>query len=158
MTGIAAVSGQISSAASATALAPNALAAGAAGGANSTGDVGKAGSSSAAGMADAAGSPISAGSSTSVQTSSLISSAQPNATIENIAALMLSLLLSKSDESKDKDDPWKVLAGMAMLGAMASQQGQGVTMSQSTSVVSEAYSTGGTAAAATGGSVNISAG
>ncbi|MCE9605483.1 MAG: hypothetical protein K8U03_11350 [Planctomycetia bacterium] len=155
MSGIAAVSGQISSAASATASAPNALAAGAAGGTQGSGGVGKSESASAAGVAKPdASSAQSAGSSTSVQTSSFINSAQPNATIENMAALMLSLLLSKSDESKDKDDPWKMLAGMALLGAMANQN-QGISMSQSTTVVSEAYSTGGTAAAATGGSVNI---
>ena len=85
-----------------------------------------------------------------MQTSALINSAQPNANIQNMAALMLSLLLSKSDDSREsKDDAWKMLAGMALLGMMASQN-QGVSFMQSTSVVTEAYGAGGAGAAAAG--------
>jgi len=160
MSGIAAVSGQISSVSTASfsspgASAAGALGAGAGGGTGAAVGLGQAGQAAAAGIAGLeAGAAGGAASATSVQTSSLIASAQPNANIQNMAALILSMLLNKSDDSKDKDDAWKMLAGMAMLGMLA-QQGQNVTMTQSTSVVSEAYGTGGATAAATGASVNF---
>jgi len=164
MSGIAAVSGQISSVSTASfmstgASAAGALGAGSSGGAAATDGLGQAGQAAAAGIAGtdvnsaaSATGGLSAG--LSVQTSSLISAAQPNANIQNMAALMLAMLLNKSsEESKDKDDPWKMLAGMAMLGALANQN-QNVTMMQSTSVVSQAYGTEA-ATAATGATVNF---
>lgn len=160
MSGIAAVSGQISSVSTASfmttgASAAGALGTGAAGATGPTDGLGQTGQAAASGIAgldaSATGGLLSG---LSVQTSSLIASAQPNANIQNMAALLLSLLLSKSnDESKDKDDPWKMLAGMAMLGAMANQN-QNVSMMQSTTVVSQAYGTDA-AAAATGATVNF---
>lgn len=150
MSGIAAVSGQVSSLAAVSFASPGAAA-------GASGSEGVAGSTSAS-LANFAGTVAGLGSSglggtgasTSVQTSALISSAQPNANIQNMAALMLSLLLSKSDDSKDnKDDAWKMLAGMALLGMMASQN-QGGSFMQSTSVVSAAYGADGAGAAAAG--------
>lgn len=167
MSGIAAVSGSMSSVAAASFVAPQAAAAGpagaaAAGGASGSDGVAGANSSSLANFAATlAGLDPSAlggaAGSTSVQTSALINSAQPNANIQNMAALMLSLLLSKSDDSKEsKDDAWKMLAGMALLGMMASQN-QGASMMQTTSVVTAAYGAGAGAAAAgaAGSAVNI---
>ncbi len=145
MSGIAAVSGSMSSLSAASFASAGA---GAAGTAGAAGAGGGSGSQGVAGLDPSAVGGAS-GSSTSVQTSALINSAQPNANIQNMAALMLSLLLSKSDDSKDnKDDAWKMLAGMAMLGMMA--QNQGASFMQSTSVVTEAYSAGGAGAAAAG--------
>jgi len=145
MSGIAAVSGPMSSVSAASFASAGSAAAGA-GGAAAAG--GASGSDGVAGLDPSA---VGGGaSSTSVQTSALINSAQPNANIQNMAALMLSLLLSKSDDSKEsKDDAWKMLAGMAMLGMMAGQN-QGASFMQSTSVVTEAYSTGGAGASAAG--------
>lgn len=159
MSGIAAVSGSMSSVAAASFVAPQTAAAGAAGAAapgGASGSDGVAGSTSsslanfAATLAGLDPSAVGgAAGSTSVQTSALINSAQPNANIQNMAALMLSLLLSKSDDSKEnKDDAWKMLAGMALLGMMAQQQG--ASFMQSTSVVTQAYSAGGAGAAAAG--------
>lgn len=160
MSGIAAVSGQMSSVSTASfmttgASAAGALGTGAAGGTGAADGLGQAGQAAAAGIAGqdvSATGGLPAG--LSVQTSSLIASAQPNANIQNMAALLLSLLLSKSnDESKDKDDPWKMLAGMAMLGMLA-QQNQSVTMTQSSASVSQAYGAAGASAAA-GATVNV---
>jgi hypothetical protein len=160
MSGIAAVSGQISSVSTASfmttgASAAGALGAGATGGTGAADGLGQAGQAAAAviaGLDASATGGLPAG--LSVQTSSLIASAQPNANIQNMAALLLSLLLSKSnDESKDKDDPWKMLAGMAMLGMLA-QQNQSVTMTQSSASVSQAYGAAGASAAA-GATVNV---
>lgn len=160
MSGIAAVSGQISSVSTASfmttgASAAGALGTGAAGGTGAADGLGQDGQAAAAGIAGldaSATGGLPAG--LSVQTSSLIASAQPNANIQNMAALLLSLLLSKSnDESKDKDDPWKMLAGMAMLGMLA-QQNQSVTMTQSSASVSQAYGAAGASASA-GATVNV---
>jgi hypothetical protein len=151
MSGIAAVSGSMSSISAASFASSGAAAASTAGGAGTAETAGAGAGSGSEGVAafDPWGVGGASGSSTSVQTSALINSAQPNANIQNMAALMLSLLLSKSDDSKDnKDDAWKMLAGMAMLGMMA--QNQGASFMQSTSVVTEAYSAGGAGAAAAG--------
>lgn len=153
MSGIAAVSGSMSSVAAASFVAPQGAVSGAGGASGSEGVAGSTSASLANFAATVAGLDPSAvggaAGSTSVQTSALINSAQPNANIQNMAALMLSLLLSKSDDSKEsKDDAWKMLAGMAMLGMMAQQQG--ASFMQSTSVVTQAYSVGGAGAAAAG--------
>ncbi len=73
-----------------------------------------------------------------------------------LATLALALLLSKSDDSQDKQDPWKMLASLALLNGMMQGQ-QTIQFSAQWSVggadASAAASSGATSAV--GGSLNV---
>ena len=61
------------------------------------------------------------------QMSSLMSLVGDSNQTNALATLALALLLSKSDESKEKQDPWKMLASMALMSGL--MQGQQIQMS-----------------------------
>ena len=89
------------------------------------------------------------------QASSLLSlSGQQQSPAEALGAFLIAMLLSKSNESKDKQDPLAMLANLAMLGA-ALQQGatNAATNLTMMSSVTTAYSGGGASAA--GASINV---
>jgi hypothetical protein len=114
----------------------------------STGAVGAA----APDAASAPGQPGAVHGALGVQTSLFMETAQCIGNVDALAALALALLLGKSSEGKNGDDPWKMLVAMAMLAGM-SGGGSSVSFSQSTTVSPEAYAA--PAAAASGANVNL---
>jgi hypothetical protein len=106
---------------------------------------------SAPGAAPALGEAGSVPGALGVQTSLLLESAKGLGNVDALAALALALLLGKSSEAKNDDDPWKMLVAMAMLSGM-SGGGASVSFTQNVSVSPAAYAP---AQAAAGTSVNL---
>ena len=88
-----------------------------------------------------------------VQTSMLMQSTQGANSVDQLAALALALLLGKSSEAKNNEDPWKMLVAMAMLSGISGQGSNvSMSMSQNVSVSPEAYAAGAVTA---GANVNV---
>lgn len=90
------------------------------------------------------------------QVSSLLSFSSQQSPAEALGALLIALLVSKNQETKDKQDPLAMLAGLAMLGA-ALQQGAASAASNLTMIssVTSAYTAAGPTAAASVSTFNV---
>lgn len=99
----------------------------------------------------ATGETAATGGATSLQQSLLMQNGGANG-IDQLAALMMSLLLGKSKEAKNDDDPWKTLMALAMLSGAGGKTT--VSMSQTITAPGEAYAAAGAGAAAAP-SVNV---
>jgi hypothetical protein len=90
-----------------------------------------------------------------MQSSILVQGGQQSG-MDAMGALALGMLLGKGggSQDKDKDDSWKMLAMMAMMGGMG-QNKQSISFSQTTSQVQSSYAA--SAAGASTGSMSVQA-
>ena len=89
-----------------------------------------------------------------LQLAGSLSAASGSSTIDPMATLALALLMSRGNETQDKNDPWKALASLALMSGAMGQQSLSVTMSVDIGSAQQAY--GADAAAGVAGA-NLSA-
>lgn len=118
----------------------------------SSGAVGAAGVSGSD-AATAAGDVASPTGALGVQTSLLLQQGNGLSNVDQLAALALMLLMSKSNDSQKSDDnAWKMLAMMALMSGLGQNGQTTFSFSQSVGDASAVYSAGGAAA---GTAVNL---
>jgi hypothetical protein len=118
----------------------------------SSGAIGAAGTSGTAAPA-ASGEIAAPAGALGVQTSLMMQQGNGLSNIDQLAALALMLLMSKSNDSQksNNDDAWKMLAMMALMSGQGGQQST-FSFSQSVGDASAVYSSGAVAA---GAGVNV---